>query len=288
MYIGIADYTFSITLLTKASNSNSWLLPAHNQIRMMLGHDLFKILVFLRAPAGIDLRLCCFSFSTERGKPGETSALYDFLFFILLLFLNSGFILILFMKFLCISCVFVDVPIICLIYCQTEKKILLQLSSQICDSLPLCLLNSKKWWLLLNFKASYILLISVSGINIALLNQFSHKNQSAYHLFDILSNWKILLQIFNFLQDSSFSIFDSLLFYFFPTKRFLLNISNLKLNLLKYTRRVHVSRLYGFNSIFFYWSVCCYPHQRSFHFFVLASLFQSHAWLLQACDWGGM
>jgi len=66
MYIGIADYTFSITLLTKVSNSNSWLLPAHNQIRMMLGHDLFKILVLLRAPAGIDLRLCCFSFSRER------------------------------------------------------------------------------------------------------------------------------------------------------------------------------------------------------------------------------
>ncbi|KAG6786292.1 hypothetical protein POTOM_007892 [Populus tomentosa] len=81
MYIGIADYTFSITLLTKASNSNSWLLPAHNQIRMMLGHDLFKILVLLRAPAEINLRLCCFSFSRKKGKPGETSALYDFILF---------------------------------------------------------------------------------------------------------------------------------------------------------------------------------------------------------------
>jgi hypothetical protein len=86
MYIGIADYTFSITLLTKASNSNSWLLPTHNQIRMMLGHDLFKILVLLRAPAEIDLRLCYFFFSRERGKPGETSALYDFYFLFLFFF----------------------------------------------------------------------------------------------------------------------------------------------------------------------------------------------------------
>jgi len=103
MYIGIADYTFSITLLTKASNSNSWLLPAHNQIRMMLGHELFKILVFLRATAGIDLRLCSFSFSRERGKPGETSALYDFFFFFTLVS-DSGFFLILFMKFFYVCC----------------------------------------------------------------------------------------------------------------------------------------------------------------------------------------
>jgi len=82
-------------------------------------------------------------------------------------------------------------------------KILFQLSSQIYDSLPLRLLNSKTWWLLLNFKASNILLISVSGIIIALLNQFFHNNQSVYHLFDILSNWKILLQL-------SFQICDSL------------------------------------------------------------------------------
>jgi hypothetical protein len=99
MYIGITDYTFSTTLLTKASNSNSWLLPTHNQIRMMLGHDLFKILVLLRAPAEIDLRLCYFFFSRERGKPGETSALYDYYFFTLVS--DSGFFLILFMKFLC-------------------------------------------------------------------------------------------------------------------------------------------------------------------------------------------
>uniref|UniRef100_A0A2K2AC52 Uncharacterized protein n=1 Tax=Populus trichocarpa TaxID=3694 RepID=A0A2K2AC52_POPTR len=46
--------------------------------------------------------------------------------------------------------------------------------------------------------------------------------------------------------------FLNLFKYFFPAKRFLLNISNLKLNLLKYTGRVHVSRFYGFNSIFFY------------------------------------
>jgi len=104
MYIGIAYYTFSITLLTKASNSNSWLLPTHNQIRMMLGHDLFKILVLLHAPAEIDLRLCCFFFSRERGKPGETSALYDFFF---TLVSDSGFFLILFMKFFCVRwCVY--------------------------------------------------------------------------------------------------------------------------------------------------------------------------------------
>ena len=30
--------------------------------------------------------------------------------------------------------------------------------------------------------------------------------------------------------------------------------------------------------------VLIYPHQRSFHFFVSASLLQSHAWLLSACD----
>ncbi|KAL9370972.1 hypothetical protein Peur_036112 [Populus x canadensis] len=50
--------------------------------------------------------------------------------------------------------------------------------------------------------------------------------------------------------------FLNLFKYFFLAKRFLLNISNLKLNLLKYTRRVHVSRFYGFNSIFFCRSVC--------------------------------
>jgi hypothetical protein len=117
MYIGIADYTFSITLLTKASNSNSWLLPAHNQIRMMLGHDLFKILVFLRAPAGIDLRLCSFSFSRERGKPGETSALYDFFFFLLLFLILASF-----SSYSWNSSMFAVVSIICLIYCQTETS----------------------------------------------------------------------------------------------------------------------------------------------------------------------
>ncbi|KAL9362788.1 hypothetical protein Peur_045573 [Populus x canadensis] len=50
--------------------------------------------------------------------------------------------------------------------------------------------------------------------------------------------------------------FLNLFKYFFPTKVFLLNISNLKLNLLKYTRGVHVSKFYGFNSIFFCRSVC--------------------------------
>ena len=104
MYIGIADYTFSITLLIKASNSNSWLLPAHNQIRMMLGHDLFKILVLLRAPAEINLRLCCFSFSRERGNL-EKLLHYDFIFFTLVS--DSGFFLILFMKFFCVCwCVY--------------------------------------------------------------------------------------------------------------------------------------------------------------------------------------
>ncbi|KAL9364623.1 hypothetical protein Peur_042496 [Populus x canadensis] len=50
--------------------------------------------------------------------------------------------------------------------------------------------------------------------------------------------------------------FLNLFKYFFPAKIFLLNISNLKLNLLKYTRKVHISRFYGFNNIFFYRSVC--------------------------------
>jgi hypothetical protein len=66
--------------------------------------------------------------------------------------------------------------------------------------------------------ASNILLISVCGIIIFLSKQFFHNNQSVYNLFDILSNWKILLQIFNFLQDSSFWIFDSLLFYLLHSK----------------------------------------------------------------------
>ena len=143
MYIGMADYTFSITLLTKVSNSNSWLLPAHNQIRMMLGHDLFKILVLLRAPTGIDLRLCCFSFSRERGKPGETSTLNEFFFY---------------------SCFW------------------FWLLSHLIHEILLCLL-------------------------VCLL-----------YVWYIVKLTLLLLQIFNFLQDSSFSIFDSLLFYLLHSK----------------------------------------------------------------------
>lgn len=37
-HIGIANHTFSVTFLTKASDCDSRLFPAHNQIRMMLSH----------------------------------------------------------------------------------------------------------------------------------------------------------------------------------------------------------------------------------------------------------
>ncbi|KHG01163.1 hypothetical protein F383_22571 [Gossypium arboreum] len=39
---GVADYAFSIMFLAQSSYRNTRQLPAHDQIRLMLGHDCCK------------------------------------------------------------------------------------------------------------------------------------------------------------------------------------------------------------------------------------------------------
>jgi len=78
----------------------------------------------------------------------------------------------------------------------------------------------------------FLTLVSDSGFILILSMKFFCICWCVYYLFDILSNWKILLQIFNFLQDSSFSIFDSLLFYFLHSKKWWLLLNFRLFNLL--------------------------------------------------------
>ena len=42
-YVRIADDTFPVAFFAQATDSNSWLLPAHDQIRMMLRHNAAPI-----------------------------------------------------------------------------------------------------------------------------------------------------------------------------------------------------------------------------------------------------